>query len=281
MLLERSEMPGSPKSVIEHLEARQLFASIGLSHHILNVAGAGSANTITVGLSPDQQSVVATIAYQNAKGPQQIVQSFAVGDIHEVFIRGGPHGDLITVDQTNGSFVIPTKIVAGGGNDTVFGGDEPDNISGGQGADYIDAGQGANQVTGEGGADTLIGGDGGNLLMGGAGNDSLVGGAGADTLFGQNGSDTLIGNAGNDILRGGLGRDSEVAGDGNDMLFDINGVNTLLGGAGNNTFAVISINGNPDNDYTANKDLLKRIAPPSTDSGLLGDILKGVLFPYY
>jgi Ca2+-binding RTX toxin-like protein len=264
----------------ESLESRRLFAGVALSHHILNVNGSSAPNTITVGLTPDQQSVIATVSFQNKKGPQQVSGTFAIAGIRGVFIHGGPGADLITIDQTNGSFLIPTKIVAGNGNDTVFAGDEPDDISGGQGNDYIDAGQGMNRVLGDAGSDTLIGGDGGNILVGGNGNDSLTGGAGNDTLFGQAGSDTLIGNAGEDVVRGGTGRDSEMGGDGNDTLFDVNGPDTLLGGDGTNTFAVRSIKGNPDNDYVATKDILKRIALPSS-SGFWSNFLQGYLFPFY
>jgi Ca2+-binding RTX toxin-like protein len=274
-------MHSSHKPVLEHLESRQLFAGIALSHEILKVIGSSAANRITVGLSPDQQSVAATISFQTSRGgTQQIVRSFPVAGIREVYILGGPGADLITIDQTNGSFSIPTKIVAGGGNDTVYGGDEPDEIYGGAGADYIDAGGGFNRVWGDTGNDTLIGGDGGNILVGGPGNDSLVGGAGNDTLFGQGGNDTLIGNAGNDLLRGGPGRDSEVGGEGNDILFDISGPDTLLGGDGTNTFIVTAIRSDPDNDYMASKDILKRVPPPSS-SGFWNSFLQGYLFPFY
>src|ERR1019366_2821435 len=124
--MERSEMHHLHKPVLEFLESRRLFAGIALSHTVLNVVGSSAANTITVGLSPDQQSVVATISFQTPRGgPQQITHSFPAAGIREVIIRGGPAADLITVDQSNGSFTIPTLIFAGSGNDSVYGGDEP------------------------------------------------------------------------------------------------------------------------------------------------------------
>jgi len=268
------------KPVIEPLESRRLYAAVLLSHNVLVIEGSSATNTITVGLTADQQSVTATIDFTTNKGPQQVTGTFAVAGIHGVFIRGGPRADLITVDQTNGSFSLPTGVIAGNGNDTVYGGDEADDFSGGVGDDYINSGGGMNRVEGDGGNDTLLGGDGVNILVGGPGNDSLTGGVGNDTLFGEGGRDTLIGNGGNDAIRGGPGHDCEFGGAGDDTLFDVSGPDTLMGGDGQNTFIVRRIRANPVNDYVKGKDILKRIPPPSED-GFLDGILKGVLFPYY
>jgi len=264
----------------EALEPRRLYSAIGVSHQILDVVGSSAPNVITVGLSPDQQSIVATISFNTAQGPQKITDSFAKTGIRAVIIQGGPQADLITIDQTNGSFPYPCKILAGAWNDTVYGGDEPDDIYGGAGNDYIDAGGGNNRVLGQGGNDTIISnGSGDNIFLGGSGNDSLVGGSGNDILYGQGGNDTLIGNAGNDVLRGGDGHDVEMGGAGNDTIYDPSGPDTLMGGAGQNTFIVYHIYGNQVSDYNPTQDILKRIPPP-TSTGFWGNFFNNYFFPY-
>jgi hypothetical protein len=265
----------------EPLEPRRLYTAVHLtSHQVLEVIGSAAPNVITVGLSPDKQSIVATISFNTKQGAKQISNSFATGNIRAVYISGGPGADLITVDQTNGSFPVPSEIVGGNGNDTIYGGDEPDNIFGGGGADYIDAGGGNNRVLGQGGNDTVISnGSGDNIFVGGPGADSLVGGSGNDILFGQAGSDTLIGNDGNDQLRGGPGHDLELGGAGNDTLFDPDGPDTLMGGAGENTFVVYHIYGKQVNDYDPTQDKLRRIPPPSTD-GFWSSFFNNYFLPF-
>lgn len=55
------------------------------------------------------------------------------------------------------------------------------------------------------GNDRLFGRDRADSLNGGTGNDLLAGGAGADTLLGDSGNDVLRGDAGADVLMGGAG----------------------------------------------------------------------------
>lgn len=93
------------------------------------------------------------------------------------------------------------QVIAGIGDDTVFGHGGDDVIYGGPGSSFM-GGQMAYAV-----AD-----DGADQLHGGGGNDLLDGGGGADVLRGGNGDDTLIGGLGADTLVGGAGRDLFVFG---------------------------------------------------------------------
>ena len=76
--------------VIESLENRQLFAGVSLSGKSLTVHGqAGLPNTITVGLTPGGQSVIATVVYQTLAGVQTKSGVYLIGQLKSVHITGG------------------------------------------------------------------------------------------------------------------------------------------------------------------------------------------------
>jgi Ca2+-binding RTX toxin-like protein len=230
----------NPEFRYEMLETRRLLSGIHLEHNgVLNIIGASAAaNTITIGLSVDQQEVDVSISYPAAHHSTKVITgTYPVADVQSIYIAGGSKSDYISVDQTNGSFTIPATIMGWGGNDTIYGGDEPDYI------------------------------------LGGGGNDYINGGAGNDTLMGQAGRDTLIGGAGDDILHGGGGNNSLDGGDGNDTLYDPQGPDTMLGGAGNNVFYVYRLKTDKDNDYDSATDKLHLVPTPSDNSSFWGDVL--------
>jgi Ca2+-binding RTX toxin-like protein len=84
-----------------------------------------------------------------------------------------------------------------------------DRLRGSALSEYLVAGPGNDRVYGRGGADCLVG-DGGH--------DLLNGGAGADVLLGGPGNDTLIGGPGADRLDCGPGRRDVARVDGADMV---------------------------------------------------------------
>jgi Ca2+-binding RTX toxin-like protein len=234
------------QACVEPLESRTLLTSIVFNHHRLGVAGAGRfPNTITVGLSPDGLSVTAQILVQAPKQTLNFVKTIPLtAGIREVIIRGGNRDDLITVEQTNGSFPIPCQMTGGGGYDTILGGDEPD------------------------------------LMFGQGGNDYLSGGAGNDTLLGQTGDDTLIGGDGNDLLAGSFGNDDMVGGDGNDTLADARGADTVLAGAGNNLFSVRSFKLDHVNDFDKSHDRVHYVTNAANNKASTPSIL-GTVFPIF
>lgn len=101
--------------------------------------------------------------------------------------------------------------------------------------DYVLAGDGNDNVWGLTGDDTIFGEAGNDSLRGGDGQDSIVGGDGDDTLDGGYGIDTLEGGLGNDSLTGNQDADSLVGGDGNDWFSGWGGADTIYGDAGNDT----------------------------------------------
>jgi Ca2+-binding RTX toxin-like protein len=231
------------------LENRRLLSGMRLTHGVIMIDGAGGApNTITVGLAPDGESITATITYPVRKKPHTITKTIPLnGHIHYVNIHGGNRSDLITIDQTYGSFPLPARIVGGGGQDTIYGGDERDYILEGSGKDYVDAG------------------------------------AGNDTILVGHGNDTLLGGLGNDKIHGGAGHNMLDGGEGNDTLFALSGHDTLMGGDGNNVFAVRkNLKNFPVNDYTASKDEIHKIPVGNGgDNSYLKDLLNNILgFPF-
>ena len=120
-----------------------------------------------------------------------------------------------------GRFVIDVaaNIYAGGGSDTVHGGDQGNNIFGGAGDDVLYGGRLDDWILGGAGDDVLdagsatggIGGN-GNLLDGGEGNDIIRGREGSDWLEGGDGVDIITGGAGDDILSGGAGDGDDLKG---------------------------------------------------------------------
>jgi Ca2+-binding RTX toxin-like protein len=118
-------------------------------------------------------------------------------------------------------------------------------IVGTKAPDVIVAGPGDNTIYGEGGNDTICGGEGDDTIYGGRGNDTIFGEGGNDTLYGERGSDDLDGGAEQDRLFGATGNDELNGGPGDhDQLFGGPGDDSLSGGEGD--FDVLT--GGPGND---------------------------------
>ncbi|WP_052003231.1 peroxidase family protein [Microvirga sp. BSC39] len=138
------------------------------------------------------------------------------------------------------------KIVAGGGDDSVWGMGGDDTIEAGYGVDKIHGGEGNDIITnsgtdigevdmlhGEGGDDVIHGGSGLALVFGNEGRDYLIagpdgkevfGGTGNDFIMGGEGGDFLLGNEGDDWIEAGPGFDT-TAGDNSELNFN----STIIG----------------------------------------------------
>jgi Ca2+-binding RTX toxin-like protein len=117
----------------------------------------------------------------------------------------------------------------GAGNDSLVGGMHNDQLTGGIGHDSLEGGNGADGLNGGEGDDRLAGAGGAELSFGGEGNDSLYGGADADTLWGDEGDDLLQGGDGIDDIYGGDGGDSIGGGTGEDSLYGGEGDDSMSG----------------------------------------------------
>jgi Ca2+-binding RTX toxin-like protein len=138
------------------------------------------------------------------------------------------------------------RIIAGGGDDSVWGRGGNDTIEAGYGVDKVHGGTGDDIITnngtdigevdflhGEEGNDVIHGGSGLALIFGNQGNDVIItgpdgkeafGGTGDDFILGGEGGDFLLGNEGDDWIEAGNGFDT-TAGDNSELFFN----STIIG----------------------------------------------------
>jgi VCBS repeat-containing protein len=170
------------------------------------------------------------------------------GDADYIAYRGLDHVVI------NGTAEDDT-IIAGGGDDAVWGHGGDDYLEAGYGVDKIHGGEGndiivnagtdigeTDMLHGEDGNDVIHGGSGLALIFGGDGSDFIVtgpdgkeafGGTGNDFILGGSGGDFLLGNEGDDWLEGGE-RFETLAGENSELFFNssIIGHDVLNGGSG-------------------------------------------------
>src|SRR4051812_29805838 len=103
-----------PTCAAEPLERRRLMAVVfATAPGVVHAWGTPNVpNTITVGLAPGGTDVVATVTAQTGAGPVVATRTFPRNRVRVLDIRGGTLGDIITVDQTNGSFTAPARVNA-------------------------------------------------------------------------------------------------------------------------------------------------------------------------
>lgn len=154
-------------------------------------------------------------------------------------IYGGSGSNLITstgADATIHASATTTSLTSSGVNATIH---APSNA-----ISLLISGAGSEVITPTAGSTLTLLGTAGVTVTGGTGNDSVSssagdvadtfnGGAGADTLTGGGGNDTLSGDDGNDSLNGGIGNDTIYGGLGVDTIGGEDGSDTVDGGGGN------------------------------------------------
>jgi Ca2+-binding RTX toxin-like protein len=150
-------------------------------------------------------------------------------------------------------------IIAGGGDDAIWGKGGDDLIEAGYGVDKVFGGEGDDIITNAGtdigeadflhgneGNDVIHGGSGLSLIFGNQGNDFIVtgpdgkeafAGTGNDFVLGGTGMDFLLGNEGDDWLEGGQRFDT-LAGENSELFFNstIIGHDVLNGGSGDTDY---------------------------------------------
>jgi Ca2+-binding RTX toxin-like protein len=166
-------------------------------------------------------------------------------DLIDLAYTGDPEGDRVDANDA----ILPGQgpnddiIVAGGGNDTVFGELGDDTIFGGTGNDTVFGGVGDDTIAGGVGDDVLDGGEGTDIISGGAGNDTITGGDGPDALSGDEDRDTFLGGTAGDVVFGG-----ETTSTGN-VLDDFDTLDLTGAGEANNPGgrAIVEYDANPEN----------------------------------
>ncbi|MGB3337873.1 MAG: peroxidase family protein, partial [Devosia sp.] len=137
-------------------------------------------------------------------------------------------GDHVLLGGTDNADIL----IAGIGDDTLFGDGGNDNLEGGHGNDIINAGDGDDIIRDMGGDDNIKGGD---------GNDAIHAGPGLDLVMGGRGQDFVI-----------LGTDmgSEVfAGEGNDFIYGNKNAERILGNEGDDWIETGTFDGAPGDNF--------------------------------
>ncbi|MBF8789368.1 peroxidase family protein [Pseudomonas asiatica] len=144
-------------------------------------------------------------------------------------------------------------------------------LGGTAGADIIIAGEGD---------DTLYGDGGNDLLEGGAGNDAVLGGAGDDIITDSFGDNRLEGNDGNDVIVAGsmlVGGNLILGGNGQDFIITTEDISTTFGGQGDDFILGAKTNlpptGNEGDDWIEKGT--QDGAPGDNFAPLLGDEVVG------
>jgi Ca2+-binding RTX toxin-like protein len=239
-----------PPVVVEMLEQRRLMTlTFDLESGILTVTGTSNAEAISVSVNGTDNSIYIVENSTTTYGP------YSPSTITQyIKILAGGGNDSVYVDH-EGAGEVSEKIMAYGdaGNDYIEGANLADTLYGGDGADQIRAYGGNDVIWAGAGNDTLYGGDGSDDLKceGGddlaygdgvneTGDDTVYGGDGYDSLYGGNGDDVLNGEADGDVVIGQAGWDTMLGGLGDDWFdaADGGGRDSVDGGAGVNSIAM-------------------------------------------
>ena len=123
-------------------------------------------------------------------------------------------------------------LIAGIGDDTLFGDGGNDNLEGGFGNDIINAGDGDDIVRDSGGDDNIKAGSGNDVVHGGPGLDLIMGGAGKDFIV-------LGTDAGSEVF----------AGEGDDFILGSKNAERILGNEGNDWIETGTFDGAPGDNF--------------------------------
>lgn len=150
----------------------------------------------------------------------EAVSSMVERDANYIRYNGADHVVIAGTEEAD-------NIVAGGGDDAVWGFGGDDDIEAGYGVDKIMAGDGDDVITNSG---TDIGET--DMLHGDAGNDVIHGGSGLALIFGGSGQDFLMTGPDGSEIRAGLDNDFLLGGEGHDAMFGNEGDDWVEGQAG-------------------------------------------------
>jgi Ca2+-binding RTX toxin-like protein len=209
---------------------------------------------------------------------REVTETAVFGGADRVTSTAGLRINGVAADGYAVSVPVAATIDAGGGDDTVHGGDMGNNILGGGGDDKLYGGVLDDWLLGGDGKDELHAGAAGGAGLGGNGN-YLDGGDGNDRLFGREGSDWLEGGAGIDTLEGGGGDD--ILTGGADGLRDDGtaGGDSLKGGHGDDQYLLRAGDGKDVADETAAGIVQGNVAVAGTDrvNARLKGLLEGLI----
>ena len=186
---------------------------------------------------------------------------------------------LITGNNTDETIYAPedpgddpvtgNRVLAKGGDDTIYGSSNPDGLFGGDGNDEINA-----KVNQSGSGDLLIGDEGSDDLNGSAGDDVINGDNIKQAADDDNkpNNDVLDGRAGDDDLRGGIGNDlyiHRMSDGGQDTIKeDLSAANATGFGGGSDALFMADVNSGDIHFDLAGDDLVISDALDAADGSL-------------
>ena len=109
-------------------------------------------------------------------------------------------------------------LIAGAGDDTIWGDGGNDRIDGGDGNDQLRGGAGDDIITDAGGDDNIQGGDGNDVIHGGNGVNLIIGGFGSDFIVTGEDANESIGGPGNDFILGTKADEQNMGNEGDDWI---------------------------------------------------------------
>jgi Ca2+-binding RTX toxin-like protein len=192
-------------------------------------------------------------------------------DTNYLKFTGGEH---VVLGGTEGN----DTLIAGIGDDTIWGDGGNDRIEGGAGNDILNGGDGDDIITDQGGDDNIKGGEGNDVINGGNGFDLILAGGGSDFVVAGEDPKEVFGNQGNDFILGSSTSDT-VFGDQGDDWIDGGGQADLLQGDRGDPFqestifgndVLIGGGGNDDYDAESGDDIMVMGAGTQRAEGMLG-----------
>ncbi|SDN53347.1 peroxidase family protein [Pseudomonas jinjuensis] len=123
-------------------------------------------------------------------------------------------GEHVVLGGTEGVDIL----IAGDGDDTIWGDGGNDIIEGGNGNDQIRGGAGDDIITDIGGDDNIQGGDGNDVIHGGNGINLVMGGFGNDFIVTGEDASEAIGGQGNDFILGSKANEQDMGNEGDDWI---------------------------------------------------------------
>lgn len=167
-------------------------------------------------------------------------------------------GVLDSLDPV-GPGLLTQLVVRNSPNNLRYNGDEHVVLGGTETANVLIAGIGDDTLFGDGGNDRLEGGFGNDILNGGAGDDIIVDSGGDDNIKAGDGNDVVHAGPGLDLVMGGAGQDfvflgtdegSEVfAGEGDDFIYGNRNAERILGNEGNDWIETGTFDGAPGDNF--------------------------------
>jgi len=189
-----------PAIVMEVLERRRLLSlSVEQVGGTLEITGSSSADTINVFVNHSYDDSIHVSDGSTDYG------AYWQGSVTLIKILAGGGNDSIFInrDVVNQTDVPESCLIYGdAGNDAIDAGNLGDTVYGGDGDDVIRGWEGADLLYGDSGGDNITGGDQVDTMYGGDGNDvfhsddnwteTIWGGAGTDTATDKNAADFVV-----------------------------------------------------------------------------------------